>query len=283
MQPPPFPQPPASVLLDALFATPACGHCLVDPDGLVVRVNAEWLRSTGFAEADVLGRDIVSLFPGSEDLSRALHELARAGRQVHVPKHAQLVGGHESWCDGWVAPVPWDGGGTGLLITARELRNDPGPAQGSAMAAVFDSIEDVIYAKDARGRMVYANPATLALVGKSMDEVLGRTDAEFLSDPQAAAAVMETDRRVMGGGQPVELAEHVPLPDGTERVWLSRKVPWRDARGEVIGLLGISRDITQREATGRELRRMRGLMESTLENFPTAIVFKDREGRFIEV
>lgn len=277
---PTTPQPITAALLDAVFTTPACGYCLVDPDNRVIRVNDEWLRSTGLKRERVVGHDIVGLFPDTQDMSRALLDLARSGRQVHVPKHAQTLAGRETWWDGWVTPVPYESG-TGLLISSRELRNER--RDDPAISAIFDSIEDVIYAKDERGRMIYANPATLALIGKPLEDVIGRTDAELLSDPQAGQKVMQTDRAIMDSGQPAEVEEHVPLPDGTDRIWMSRKVPWRDADGRVIGLLGISRDVTERKMGETELRRMRSLMKSTLDNFPTAITFKDREGRFIEV
>jgi PAS domain S-box-containing protein len=279
---PDSPEPVASSLLDALFQTPACGYCLVNPAGRVVRANDEWLRSTGFRRDQVVGYDIIELFPGTQDMSRALHDLARSSGQVHVPKHAQTLGGRETWWEGWLAPIPFDPG-TGLLITAREIRDEWGVSQESGVHAIFDSIEDVIYAKDTQGRMVYANPGTTALIGRPLESVIGRTDAEFLLDAKAAQAVMQTDRAIMDSGEPAEVEEHVPSPDGSERVWLSRKVPWRSPDGRVLGLLGISRDITARKLADRELGKMRGLMQSTLDNFPTAITFKDLEGRFIEV
>lgn len=275
-------EPAATVLFDAVFGSPACGYCLVGPTNRVLRVNAEWLRLTGFEAGQAIGHDIVELFPDTRDLSMALHELARSGRHVHVPKHAQTIAGVESWWDGWISPVPFDAG-TGLLIAARQLLEVEGQRDPAAVSAIFDTIEDVIYAKDARGRLVYANPGALALIGKPLDAVVGRTDAQFLADPQAAHTVMENDRAVMLSGKPADVEEHVPSPDGTERIWLSRKVPWRHSDGRVIGLLGISRDITRRKLDERELRQMRSLMKSTLDNFPTAITFKDRDGRFIEV
>jgi hypothetical protein len=66
-------------------------------------------------------------------------------------------------------------------------------------------------------------------------------------DVEAARRVMENDRKVMQSGVATELEEYVPMPDGTARVWLSRKAPYRDAAGRVVGLLGISRDITSRK------------------------------------
>lgn len=114
--------------------------------------------------------------------------------------------------------------------------------------AIISSSDDVIYAKDLQGRMVYANPAALALIGKPAEAVLGRTDADFLDDKQAAAQVMQNDREVMDSGRAVEFEEQVPLPDGSIRVWASQKRPYRSPGGEVVGVLGISRDITARKA-----------------------------------
>ena len=119
-------------LLDLLFDDSAVGRCLVAPDGSVLRVNAEWLRGTGYALDDVLGENLVSLFPETRDLTLALHARARAGHQVEVPAPRQRVKGRETWWEGSIDPVPMQGG-TGLLITAREVspaRCVPGPTRG---------------------------------------------------------------------------------------------------------------------------------------------------------
>jgi PAS domain S-box-containing protein len=112
---------------------------------------------------------------------------------------------------------------------------------------IADATDDVIFAKDLQGRYQFANPATLAAVGRGEDEVLGRTDAEFMDDAAAAQRVMENDRRVFATGQATEVEEPMPMRDGSVRHWLTRKMPLRDESGRLVGLLGIARDITMRK------------------------------------
>jgi PAS domain S-box-containing protein len=130
------------------------------------------------------------------------------------------------------------------------------------LRGISDSTGDVIFAKDRQGRMRFANPATLALIGKPIDQVIGKTDEEFLENKASARAAMENDRRVMESGIAADFEELVPLPDGTERVWFSRKMPYRDADGNIAGLLGISRDITDRKRELDESRRAREAAET---------------------
>ena len=125
--------------------------------------------------------------------------------------------------------------------------------------AIAEATDDVIFAKDLQGRYHFANPATLAAVGRSLEEVLGRTDADFLEDQAAARRLMENDQKVLAAGEVAELEEPVPTADGSIRYWLTRKMPLRDPQGRLVGLLGIGRDITQRKLaeTQREADRLK--------------------------
>jgi PAS domain S-box-containing protein len=113
-----------SAFLGALFEGSSDGLCLVAPDGTVLRANQQWLRSTGLHAEQVVGADILDLFPESGGLAREVHARARRGERVRVPVHQQSILGRDTWWDGSVAPVAMEGG-VGLLITARELHRDP--------------------------------------------------------------------------------------------------------------------------------------------------------------
>ena len=75
-----------SPLLDLLFDDPATGRCLVAPDGSVLRANAEWLRGNGLALDDVLGEDVLALFPESRREVAPLLDRARAARILARPR-----------------------------------------------------------------------------------------------------------------------------------------------------------------------------------------------------
>ncbi len=129
------------------------------------------------------------------------------------------------------------------------------------LKGITDSIPEPIFLKDREGRFIFANPATLAVVGKPLDQVLGRTDAEIYGDPAIGLALAEIDRRIMESGREEVLEETVQAPDGL-RVFLSTKAPFRDQDGQIAGLVGAALDITERKRAEDALRERRATLPS---------------------
>ena len=133
------------------------------------------------------------------------------------------------------------------------LEFEPAPAGDEALsradllAAIAQATEDLIFAKDAHGRYTFANPATLASLGRAAHDVIGRRDEDFTADPAAARRRMESDRDVLTAGLTVEYEEPATRPDAAPQTWLVRKMPLRDAAGRITGVLGIARDISSRK------------------------------------
>jgi PAS domain S-box-containing protein len=119
--------------------------------------------------------------------------------------------------------------------------------------AIITTTPEPIYAKDRAGRFLLANGGALALLGKPWDEVEGRTDADMLADRAQAAIVTANDQRIMETGEAESIEEVVGGPNGHARVWLSTKTPLRTTDGQIIGLVGVSLEITQRKRD--EMRR----------------------------
>jgi PAS domain S-box-containing protein len=109
-----------------------------------------------------------------------------------------------------------------------------------------------IFVKDRQGRIIYANPATLEALGKTASEVLGCRDCDIYSSPEYGAIVSQNDQRIMESGQ-AEVVEE--SPDGI-RTFLGTKAPYRNEAGEVIGLIGIANDITDRVQVERDRSRI---------------------------
>jgi PAS domain S-box-containing protein len=114
------------------------------------------------------------------------------------------------------------------------------------LRAVSDNTPDAIFVKDRSGRMIFANPATLRMLDKSNASVLGRGSSEIYDDPADAKMVDENDRTVIASGKAQMMVETVNLPYGI-RTFYSTRAPWLNEQGEVLGLVGISTDITERK------------------------------------
>ncbi len=87
--------------------------------------------------------------------------------------------------------------------------------------AISQNSSEFLFAKDCQCRLVYANNSLVRLLGKSADEILGKTDVEFYSDPLFGEAVMENDRMVRETRQSLITDESVLLQAGSLRIYIS--------------------------------------------------------------
>jgi two-component system CheB/CheR fusion protein len=145
------------------------------------------------------------------------------------------------------------GGQVGLFLERR--RADESLRHGhEVLRAVTEGTTDAVFVKDQQGRYLMINPAGARFLGRTVEEVLGRDDAELFT-PETGRAIMAADRQVMASGE-ARTYEEMATAAGVTRTYLSMKGPYRDARGNVIGLIGISRDITERKRAEEERARL---------------------------
>jgi PAS domain S-box-containing protein len=129
------------------------------------------------------------------------------------------------------------------------------------LVKIGENSHDFMYAKDLESRMVYANSAVLRALGKTWDEIRGKSDLEWHDDPAEARLFVETDARVMASNEAQSL-EEVLTGDGPPQTYLSTKCPIHDADGQVIGMFGVSMNITER----KQAETLRQLLVNELEH-----------------
>jgi PAS domain S-box-containing protein len=161
------------------------------------------------------------------------------------------------------------------------------------LSTLLHKTPDHIYFKDRESRFVQVSRALVEKLGvENAGEVIGKTDFDFFTKPHAQQAYKEEREMIKNGKHVIGKVIKETYLDG-RTAWVSTtKVPWYDEKGKIIGILGISRDITETKELedklkkrlaklGEEVVFKSNLLSSLLDNIPDNIYFKDKESRFI--
>jgi len=122
------------------------------------------------------------------------------------------------------------------------------------LRTVIDNIPDQIFARDRECRFTLSNLRDAQMMGVTdPDELLGKNDLDFFPR-ELALRYMADDKRVIESGEPlINIVEPMIDAAGNARWIMTTKVPLRDNQNQVIGLVGIARDITQQRNDARAL------------------------------
>lgn len=130
------------------------------------------------------------------------------------------------------------------------------------LRTVIDSIPDYIYAKDLDGRFILNNQAHVDLLGTTLEEAIGKTEADFLSADVAQRAQMDEGLLLLKG-EPLIRVEETAVDNQGNVIWQTfSKTVLRSRDGAIIGLVGISADITERKRIEEAEREQRSLAEA---------------------
>jgi len=144
-------------------------------------------------------------------------------------------------------------------ITERQQALEELQKSHNLLQAVIESTPDAILVKDFQGRYLMINSTVAKIQGKPQSEILGKDDCELFG-PEIGLPLMETDRRIMTTGE-TEIVDEDILIAGNRRTYLSTKSVWWDGQGNVVGLIVISRDISDRKRSEQQIRELNESLE----------------------
>lgn len=176
---------------------------------------------------------------GSEPIPKEYLAVRKDGKTMPILMHAVLYYENDE---------PRGIRGTGVDVTELREAQEMLSLERTLLRSLIDNLPDRIYAKDASSRFIICNEALVKRMGRdSADEIIGKSDMELL-DSERAMIYLDDEQNIIKTGIPlVNKEETVLYKNGQLRYSLSTKIPLRNSRGEIVGIVGIGRDITERK------------------------------------
>lgn len=229
------------------------GFYSLDKNWIVTYWNKEMENFSQVKREDIIGKNFWDSFNPLIQL-KFYSEFHRAVAENIPVRFEEYLSLSEQWFE--VSAFPSDNGITVYTrdITARKHIEQKIRSERKLLRTLIDNLPDTIYFKDTEARKVISNKVDLLLQGVINEEdVLGKTDAELYADKNSYVGYQQ-DLEILRTGKAIINYEESFKTNDEHLLWLqTSKIPVYDDSKQIIGLLGIGRDITERKLAEQKL------------------------------
>ncbi|WP_417448586.1 PAS domain-containing protein [Halorubrum ejinorense] len=230
--------------------------------------NTAYQQQTGLTEDAMFGQTPKEVLGDEQGaaVEANYRRCVEQGTTIEYEERLDFPAGTTDW-QTKLTPVTEDGTVTQIVGVARDIteqkeREREHRRTYRRFQTVLETMSAAVFLKDTDGRYLLMNQACRDVFDIDADPV-GMTDEDLFPEPVAAQARAD-DRRVIEGGEQIEIEETVPTPAG-ESVRLTRKSPVHDEEGSIRGVCGVSTDITEQKTRERTLQQIKDRLELAVE------------------
>lgn len=163
------------------------------------------------------------------------------------------------------------------MAVARQRAEAEQLRERALLRSLIDLLPDFIYVKDRDSRFLVANDACARYMGAATpDDLLGHDDTETYP-PEVAAQFRADELQTLAGEPVIDKEETITGPDGITRIVLTTKIPLRGPDGEVVGLVGTGRDISERKRAEKRIRQLNEELEMRVSERTAELEAANRE------
>jgi PAS domain S-box-containing protein len=271
----------AEFLYHSLFNQSPDGILVIDMRGRFVDFNEAAHRQLGYTRDEFAGLRLSDIdpFQSRGEIEASIKKVIQCGSDDFEVRHRTK---HGEIRDVRVITQLMDlSGGTFFHTIWRDVTDHKRSEEtllktNAKLEALINAIPDMVLFKDVEGRYSVVNKAVEASTGAPREAMVGKTNDELLP-PELAAQCNTSDREAMGSALPIHAEELARGADGRTIFLDTIKAPIHDDKGSLIGLLAVSRDITERKKFEEDLREREEQYRAIFEGSPDAILPADPE------
>ncbi len=265
------------VFSESLIETAQAIILVLDPQGRIVRFNPYTEELTGYRLDEVRGNDWFATLQQSKDelaLEPILHNatdriqtrgklspiITKDGRELLVEWYNKTL-------------IDKDGQAAGLLaighdITERTRIETERERSRKLFSDVLDAMPDMVWLKDADGFYLMCNQELARLVNSTKERIIGGTDYDIFP-PEKADFYCEHDRKAIANRATTINEESADYVHAGYSIWIeTSKTPVYDSQGDLIGVLGVGRDISRRKEALQESREKQAFLDLVVDRSP---------------
>ncbi len=240
---------------EGLFECTTDGMLVLDARGEIIDVNSQASNFFGLSEGEMIGKNFLSMgLVTPKSLSIVVSQFQELlSNKIATSQETELINSEGKIIDVELSSfflVKKDNEIDNFVLVIRDIRDRKQAEirlsrEHSLLQTLMDSIPDSIYFKDDKNKFVKVNKAKAAHSNVKPEEMIGKTDFDFLPELQAKKAFDDDEEVLKTGKFIINKIEKLTNVNGSER-WVSvTKIPRFDIDGNIIGTMGISRDITE--------------------------------------
>ncbi|MBU0910308.1 MAG: PAS domain S-box protein, partial [Proteobacteria bacterium] len=250
--------------LRAIIDTAASIILMLSPDFAILEFNPAAEKLFGRKREEVLGKNYLELFIPQDLRPSVGQEIIKVmGGMPTSDFENEVFARHGTRLTLlWNADRMVDAAGrtigvlaTAINITERKQTEIELENAHALLRSLIDSVPDLIFFKDHESTYLGCNKAFAEFAGRDIADIIGKTDYDFFAT-EIAGFFREKDRQMLASGETKRNEEWVDYPDGRHVLLDTLKTPYHNPDGSVLGLIGVSRDISERKKSEEEKEKL---------------------------
>lgn len=282
-------------LLETVFSSIDLLIAYTDREFRFIKVNRAYAEADNRHPDFFVGKSHFDLYPNPEN-EAIFRKVVETGEPFSVRSKPFVYKEHPergtTWWDWSLQPVKDAGGAvTGLvlsLVNVTEYKNTEEKLERALtglrdsemrLRSILDNMGNVVYIADIEERLVFLNRLGLSLLGRSIDELYGKSVFQIFP-PEIANTIHHDHLMVLRSDKIVAAEEHIPTREGIH-TFLATRFPLKGSDGKAYAVCGVSTDITDLKKAGEALKESEKRLHDILDHMGNAVYLKDLEERYL--